>query len=560
VISFKIEGRMKSAEYVANVVGAYRMALDAPPARRAEAVKEAKNLLKASFGRPPTRGFLPGGIPTDIAIPSVKGATGRLLGEVAAVRGGEISFKTRDRLHVGDRLRIQPKSDQAGTAFTVKSLILGKTQVKKVNADSYVTVPSPFQGVFKIGDGVFKVSSEQAFTLSDVACRRKLDAVRKEPVTVDLDLEVNADSMRIRGESGRIRIECSYPLESFPASDNALTLDILRGVFDKTADEPFSLDRLTAEALPAVVIPPKRLKEIRRDFYQALRRELESQRGRVRQQHRQQALDDLLGADARRPAGEKVVSVAIHDLRDAQVLSDHAVDRIIVPLTPATIQESGRLGKRGIDRRQDVVWDLPFILFDHQWPGYRSAVRALLERGFSTFRLNNLGHFALFEGLEGVQLIAGYRLFSLNSQAILSWRELGAMEATLYIEDDRDNLGEVLQRTVGIPLAATVYASVPLITSRILIKGVRGDTPVVSDRGDAYRVVKTGEVSVLTSETDFSLLGRLGELQAMGCVRYNVELAHLGPFSPKGRQVMEALKKGHPVAGTSLFNFEAGVE
>jgi putative protease len=255
-----------------------------------------------------------------------------------------------------------------------------------------------------------------------------------------------------------------------------------------------------------------------------------------------------------------MVSVAIHDLRDAQILNDHTVNRVIVPLTPATIQESGRLGKRGIDRSAQVVWDLPFILFDHQWAGYRSAVRALVERGFSTFRLNNLGHFALFDGIEGVQLIASYRLFSLNSQAVLAWQELGAVEATLYIEDDRENMGEVLQRAVGIPLSATVYAPIPLITSRIPIKGVRGDTPVVSDRGDAYRVIKSGEVTILTSEIDFSLLGRLGELQALGCGRYNVELAHLGPFSPKGRSVMEALKKGFPVPGTSVFNFEAGME
>ena len=85
-----------------------------------------------------------------------------------------------------------------------------------------------------------------------------------------------------------------------------------------------------------------------------------------------------------------------------------------------------------------------------------------------------------------MQLIAGYRLFSLNTQAILAWRELGIGEATLYIEDDRDNLGEILQRAIGIPTAMTVYASVPLLSSRIPIRGVRGDTPVVSDRGDAY--------------------------------------------------------------------------
>jgi len=560
VISFKIEGRMKSAEYVANVVGAYRRVLDAPAAKRAEAVKEAKQLLKASFGRPPTKGFLPGGIPTDIAVPSIKGATGQLLGEVAAVRGGDVSFKTRDRLHVGDRLRIQPKSDQAGTAFTVKSLFLGRNAVKKVNADSYVTVPSPFSGIFKVGDGVFKVSSEQAFTLSEVACRRKLEGTRREPAPVDLKLHVTPESMHIVGTCGAIRVEGDYPLESYPASDKALSLDILRGVFEKVADEPFALRELTAGELPAVVIPPKRLKEIRRDFYQALRREAEERRGRTRREHRQAALESLLPAAPRRTAEERRISVAIRDSRDAQLLNDSTVDRLILPLTPGNVQESGRLGKRGDDRSERIVWDVPFIIFDHQWDGYRAAVRELVNRGFLSFRLNNLAHFELFAGLEGLHLSTGYRLYGLNSQALLAWKELGAGEATLYIEDDRDNLGDLLQRPIGMPLGMTVYASVPLITSRIPIKGVRGDTPVVSDRGDAYRVHKSGDLTVLTSETDFSLLGRLGELQGIGCGRFTLELGHLGPFSPKGKQVMEALKKGQALPGTTLFNYESGME
>lgn len=560
VVSFKIEGRMKSAEYVANVVGAYRLALDAPAAKRAEAVREAKQLLKSSFGRPPTKGFLPGGIPTDIAVPSIKGATGQLLGEIAAVRGGDVSFKTRDRLHVGDRLRIQPKTDQAGTAFTVKSLLLGRNPVKKVNADSYVTVPSPFSGIFKVGDGVFKVSSEQAFTMSEVACRRKLEGTRREPAPVDLELSVSAERLHIVGSCGAIRVEGDYPLESYPAGDSSLTPEILRGVFAKAADEPFALRDLTAGALPAVVIPPKRLKEIRRDFYQALRREVEERRGRTRREHRQAGLESLLPAAPRRAAEERLISVAIRDSRDAQLLGDSAVDRLILPLTPGNVQESGRLGKRGGDRSEQIIWDIPFIIFDPQWDGYRAAVRELVNRGFFRFRLNNLGHFELFAGLEGLQLIAGYRLYALNSQALLAWKELGAGEATLYIEDDRDNLGEILQRPVGMPLGMVVYASVPLITSRIPIKGVRGDTPVVSDRGDAYRVHKSGDLTVLTSETDFSLLGRLPELQGLGCGRFTLELGHLGPFSPKGKQVMEALKKGQAVPGTTLFNYESGME
>ncbi len=560
VISFKIEGRMKSAEYVASVVGAYRQVLDAAPAQRAATVREAKERLKLSFGRLPTRGFLPGGKPTDIAVPSVKGATGRFLGEVEGVRSGEITFRSRDRLHIGDRLRIQPKSDQAGTAFTVKELRLGRQPAKAAPAGAMVTVFSPFPKAFRSGDAVFKVSSEQAFTLSEAACRRRLAQAPPPAEALRLQVGLAGGELRLRGEAGGIVLERAYPVPVYPASDSPLTAATLQGVFARTAGEPFILEHVETDDLPPVIIPPSRLKEVRRDFYRALAREREGLRQVRQQERRRQALADLLPAAPPRPATGGEVTVALSSLRDAHLLGTPGVDRIQVPLTPAALAHFGPASRRLQGREKKVVWDLPFIIFDGDWDGYRSAVRQLAERGFTHFRLNNLGHFTLFDGIEGLTLLAGYRLFSLNSQALLTWRELGVAEATLYLEDDRENLRQLLGRETGIQAAITLFAPVPLITSRIAIRGARSDTPFLSDRGEAYRVDARSGLTVLTAETDFSLLGRQEELQAMGCSRFLLDLSATGPFSPRGKQVLEALRRGTPMAGTAPFNYERGME
>ncbi len=238
ICSFKIEGRMKSAEYVANVVAAYRRALDAAPAERRKVVAEAKELLKASFGRLPTKGFLTGPNPTDIAIPTLKGATGRFLGEVQAVRGGRITFKSRDRLHVGDRLRVQPKSDRPGTAFTIRELQLGRRPAKVAAAGSLVTVPSPFRDTFQVGDAVFKVSSEQAFTLSEAACRRKLAQGGPAPQPVAIHLELAEDALTVAGECGDCRLERSYAVPVHPAESSHLPPPPWRGYSDRPAANP----------------------------------------------------------------------------------------------------------------------------------------------------------------------------------------------------------------------------------------------------------------------------------------------------------------------------------
>jgi putative protease len=97
------------------------------------------------------------------------------------------------------------------------------------------------------------------------------------------------------------------------------------------------------------------------------------------------------------------------------------------------------------------------------------------------------------------------------------------------------------------------------MVSRIPLKAVKPDRPLVSDRNEAYRVTQRGGLTTVRPEQDFSLFGHLAELRALGCRRFLVELAHIGPFSPAGRQVLAALAKDQPLAGTSPFNYLLGM-
>ncbi len=178
VVSLKIEGRMKSAEYVARVVAAYRLVLDAPESGRKQAMQEAEEQLALSFGRKSTKGFLTGSIPSAIADSATQGTLGKHLGQVISLRGGMLGFTTSDRLHVGDRIRVQPQNDQAGTGFTVRELWLEQKKQKVVKAGDFVRVRIPDKGgFFQVGDTIFKVGGKAAFTLSPEGCRATLDQV-----------------------------------------------------------------------------------------------------------------------------------------------------------------------------------------------------------------------------------------------------------------------------------------------------------------------------------------------------------------------------------------------
>lgn len=186
IMSLKIEGRMKSAEYVARVVAAYRLVLDTPARERKQALSEAHEILAQAFGRKTTKGFLTGQLSAKLADPDQHGTLGQPLGTIASMRAGSMGFTTSDRLHVGDRLRVQPQNDQAGSGFTVKELLMGGKKVKAAKAGEFVRVPLPDKVSCRPGDAIFKVGGKPLFTLSPEICQQRLAEITPSPIPPEL--------------------------------------------------------------------------------------------------------------------------------------------------------------------------------------------------------------------------------------------------------------------------------------------------------------------------------------------------------------------------------------
>ena len=582
VASLKIEGRMKSAEYVASVVAAYRLVLDAPEQDRIAAVAQAKELLKLSFGRVPTKGFLASRTPTDIATPSLKGATGRFLGEIKSMKNGRITFETRDRLHVGDRIRVQPKNDRAGRGFTVKELFSGATSVKVIKEKGIVTVVSPFPCV--VGDTVFKVSTETAFTMSENACLRRLDSVKGAPIPCELTLTLDAGILRITGTAQGTTVTTEFPLGDLEPSRTDDMAGILAAQFGKSGDTPFILRSLTAPGFPAVMIPPVRLKEIRREFFRTLAETITTQRKRHRREAQAAATADLASKLPVTTTRQPDLIVRTGSLRDWHLLHREEVTALSLPVSRANLHQLPQLGRKLQGRENQVWWRLPFFIPEEELSSYGEAVSYLKQQGFTQFEAANMSHFPLLRGdsvnvratrrgeaclareqggsseigtTGSITIATDYRLFSLNSQALLSWHELGCSEATLYIEDDDLNLGALLAADLPIPRRVIIYAPVPVITSKISVKSVKDESPVQSDRGEGYEVTQKEGMTVITPTTRFSLIRHRTRLLDMGCRCFVVDLSGLNREDKE--RVLDAVKRGTELPGTSEFNFSMGL-
>ncbi len=86
VDSFKIEGRMKSAEYVGSVTAAYRYVLDHWKEDREGAVAAAKRMLASDFARAKTRYWYDSSSADNLLNPGQAGGTGIYLGKIERLR------------------------------------------------------------------------------------------------------------------------------------------------------------------------------------------------------------------------------------------------------------------------------------------------------------------------------------------------------------------------------------------------------------------------------------------------------------------------------------------
>ncbi len=127
VCSFKIEGRMKSSEYVGAVVAAYRYMLDNWRFDRERASARAGAILQGDFARRKTTFWFEGVVDPNYIRPEQAGGTGIALGKVKVVRVFEdkrwMLVKSFEGIAEGDSIRIHRHDDSGRLTARVKGVM-----------------------------------------------------------------------------------------------------------------------------------------------------------------------------------------------------------------------------------------------------------------------------------------------------------------------------------------------------------------------------------------------------------------------------------------------------
>lgn len=240
VASLKIEGRMKSPEYVQAVVGVYRAVIDrveaaiardgidsvvASDALELRASEEEMNVLSEAFSRGFTTAYLKGKRGNEIMSYGRPNNRGVFVGRVAKVREGLVFIDPETELHVGDLIEFwtnrghfvhtigEFKTDRAGRVFFPVERAVGK------------------------GDRVFRVRNAEAAFVDD-------DKLPSVAVCARAELHIGQPALlTFTAAAGDASVTVEGP-EVEAARTKAITEEEVREHIDRMGTTPFYLSAL----------------------------------------------------------------------------------------------------------------------------------------------------------------------------------------------------------------------------------------------------------------------------------------------------------------------------
>ncbi len=272
VSCFKIEGRMKGPEYVANVVDKYRRALDAAAERRPfPLTARDEEELRYSFSRGFSHGFLKGSDHQGLVHGLYPGHRGVLVGRVEEVhaRAHHVLVRAeRDApvLKAGDRILFdqgKPEDDEPrGGLHACDPLEPGLLKLVFGGPDQSTLDLR----LVKVGDVVWKAKdAEVTRAMKRIAAQeRKVGVSLRVRGAAGVPLRVDA-----RDDLGRVAgVESAMPLQ--PARGKPLHEALVREKLCAFGETEFELRRLQLDLEGALALPPSELKRMRRALVDAL--------------------------------------------------------------------------------------------------------------------------------------------------------------------------------------------------------------------------------------------------------------------------------------------------
>ncbi len=460
ITSLKIEGRLKQPDYVYNAVKAYRMVLDAAEVTPA-VIGEARQVLAGTCGRRWSNGFFSEKSMKNLVRHDALGASGTLLGRVTAVGESGFNAELKQRLHIGDRLRVQPVNGDEGSAFTLTKLFIDRKIVSVARPGDTVYIPCDkpvaMNGLlYKIGVS----HNVDTKALENTRVREKLQlALKLEKDALNVEI-LNMDNASVWRHCEEFQIAGKHPVSAETLQEAfASGTDEFEFLISNIVIEPDAADRF---------IPASVLKKIRREF-DAFAAEL-----------------DIAGLQKAGAAGLMKFFAFYNSQATFPVSSEHL--RETVAMRPHGDAAGNPKAWRAVsvldinNSTDEAI--LPDYCSEERLESLQRAIGRAYDQGIRRFRAASLFELELLAGYKDIFVTTTYPLPVANSLAATELADWGVNRVQASLELEKSSIEDLRSHS---PLALEVYryGRFALLTTRAALPA---EGEIEDNRGNKFSV------------------------------------------------------------------------
>ena len=238
----KIEGRMKTPEYVATVTRIYRKYIDLAEKNISFEIDEIdKQDLLQVFNRGGfSNGHLDSNSNQKLIYPQKSNNMGIFLGTISNFNSnqGHISFTTESKLHVGDKICVENKKHET-SLYTISELMLNNKNIKEANLGDKIKI-GRMKGNISVGGKIYKLS-DKFLTSSAIDTLDK--ELRKINLSCEMTVKLNSPiSLKVYDEN--ISVEIISDIIPEIALKSPITKERLISQLCKTNNTPYNFQNI----------------------------------------------------------------------------------------------------------------------------------------------------------------------------------------------------------------------------------------------------------------------------------------------------------------------------
>jgi U32 family peptidase len=464
VCSFKIEGRLKSPEYVANIVRHYRQAIDAAMAAQPiEFTPRDVEEMELSFSRGFSPGWL-GGCDHKMLVPAISSSKrGVLLGHVRGVRKGRVAVELADRaVKRGDGVSFDCgraiDDEQGGRVYEVfqndrsltRATSSGSVELAFAHGAVDFAQIHPGMRVWKNDDPELTSRLRKTFTAADPQRRTAVDLVVRAAVGEPLQVDAST-------ETG---LACTLSAQQpcAEARQHPLTEETLRQQLGRLGGTPFVLRNITAHVDGRPMIPFSVLGTVRHELVGRLERLATSPPARrIAPKTVLPALIRTLVRSASEAEGDKHLQLIVlcRSLSQlGEVLAAGITDAYVDFQDIREYREAVQIAHQHAAK---IFLATPRI----QKPDEMGVFHALAKHGADGILVRNLAALRFFHG-RGVPTIADFSLNAANELAVQYLIEQGAKRVTPSYDLNREQLLDLVAAVLPDGLEVVIHQHMPM--------------------------------------------------------------------------------------------------